>query len=101
MKQSKNKRGREIHISWYVKHTNCRILISILCCFHEDIQSFCINTLNSAMHKKFNLCFVLIVVSIAGNGMTKYLLVDVAEEKRISDKGAGKLLTEQDYGARK
>ena len=41
------------------------------------------------MFKKFNLSFVLIAVSIAGNGMARYLLVDVAEEKRISDKGAG------------
>ena len=53
------------------------------------------------MYKKINLCFVLIAVSIAGNGMAKYLLVDVAEEKRISDEGAGKLLTEHDYGDRK
>merc|ERR1712198_76853 len=72
--------------------------MGILCCFQEDIQSFYINTLNSAMFENINLCFVLIAVSIAGNGMAKYLLVDVAEEKRISDEGAGKLLTEQDYG---
>ena len=42
------------------------------------------------MFEKINLCFVLIAVSIAGNGMAKYLLVDVAEEKRISDIGDGK-----------
>ena len=53
------------------------------------------------MYKKFNLCFFLIAVSIAGNGMARYLLVDVAEEKRISDKGAGNLLTECDYGSSK
>ena len=53
------------------------------------------------MYKKINLCFVLIAVSIAENGMAKYLLVDVAEEKRISGEGAGKLLTEHDYGDRK
>jgi len=41
------------------------------------------------MVKKFNRCFVLIALSITGNGMARYLLVDVAEEKRISDKGAG------------
>ena len=97
IKQSKNKRGREIHILWYEKHTNCRIFISILCCFHEDIRRLYINTSNSAMYKKINLCFVLIAVSIAGNGMAKYLLVDVAEEKRIFDKRAGKLLTEHDF----
>ena len=51
------------------------------------------------MLKKFNLCFVLIAVSIAGNGMARYLLVDVAEEKRISDRGAGKPLSSCDYGA--
>ena len=51
------------------------------------------------MLKKFNLCFVLIAVSIAGNGMARYLLVDVAEEKRISDGGAGKSLSNCDYGA--
>ena len=53
------------------------------------------------MYEKINLCFVLIVVSIPGNGMAKYLLVDVAEEKTISDKGAAKLFTDYDYGARK
>ena len=53
------------------------------------------------MYKKLNLCFVFIAVSIAGNGMAKYLLVDVAEEKTIPDKGAYKLYTDYDYGARK
>ena len=48
------------------------------------------------MVKKFNRCFVLIALSITGNGMARYLLVDVAEEKRISDKGAGKLLPKDD-----
>ena len=55
------------------------------------------------MYKKFSLCFVLIAVSITGNGMTRYLLLDVAEEKRISDKGTGWSSTEFEIekGARK
>ena len=56
------------------------------------------------MLKKFSLCFVLIAVSIAGNGKARYLLVDVAEEKRISDRDCGKLpleLSEYCYGTRK
>ena len=42
------------------------------------------------MYQKFYLCFVLIVVTIAGNGMAKFLLVDVPEERGITDKAAGK-----------
>lgn len=42
------------------------------------------------MFIKSSLCFVLIAVIFAGNGIAKYLLVDVAEEKGISDKGDGK-----------
>ena len=55
------------------------------------------------MNKKSSLCFVLIVLSITGNGMARYLLVDVAEEKRISDKAAGWSSTEFEIekGARK
>ena len=53
------------------------------------------------MYEKISLCFVLIAVSIAGNGMAKYLLVDVAEEKTIPDKRDYKLFTDYDYGARK
>jgi len=53
------------------------------------------------MYKKFNLCFVLITVSIAGNGMARFLLVDLAEEKRISDEGSRKLPTEYINGAHK
>ena len=56
------------------------------------------------MVKKFNRCFVLIALSITGNGMARYLLVDVAEEKRISDRDCGKLpleLSEYCYGTRK
>ena len=55
------------------------------------------------MNKKFSLCFVLIALSITGNGMARYLLVDVAEEKRISDRGAGWNSTafEIEKGARK
>ena len=35
----------------------------------------------SAMFIKSSLCFTLIAVIIAGNGMARYLLVDVADEK--------------------
>ena len=42
------------------------------------------------MYQKFYLSFVLIVVTIAGNGMAKFLLVDVPEEKGIIEKGDGK-----------
>ena len=42
------------------------------------------------MYQKFYLLFVLIVVTIAGNGMAKFLLVDVPEEKGIIEKGDGK-----------
>ena len=42
------------------------------------------------MCKKFYLYFVIIAVTIAENRIAKYLLVDVAEEKGISDKVAGK-----------
>jgi len=45
-----------------------------------------IQTLISAMFIKSSLCFTLIAVIIAGNGMARYLLVDVANEKGISDK---------------
>merc|ERR1712126_412221 len=38
----------------------------------------------SAMFIKSSLCFTLIAVIIAGNGMARYLLVDVADEKGIS-----------------
>ena len=49
-----------------------------------------IQTLISAMFIKSSLCFTLIAVIIAGNGMARYLLVDVADEKGISDKRDGK-----------
>ena len=42
------------------------------------------------MFIKSSLCFTLIAVIIARNGMAKYLLVDVADEKGISDKEDGK-----------
>ena len=42
------------------------------------------------MYQKFYLSFVLIVVAIAGNGVAKFLLVDVPEEKGIIEKGDGK-----------
>ena len=49
-----------------------------------------ITTLISVMFIKSSLCFTLIAVIIARNGMAKYLLVDVADEKGISDKGDSK-----------
>ena len=42
------------------------------------------------MYQKFYLSFVLIVVAIAGNGVAKFLLVDVPEEKGTIEKGDGK-----------
>ena len=49
------------------------------------------------MYQIFYLCFVLIVVTIAGNGMAKFLLVDVPEEKGITRKAAGKCKLNQKF----
>ena len=61
-----------------------------MCRYPGNIKLVKINTLISAMYQEFYLSFVLIVVTITGNGMAKFLLVNVPEEKGITDKAAGK-----------